>query len=433
MGFGSITYNSLVNSMTTSQITRFNNPFYKWSNKSPTKVTYWNINNKHTTLDAGKKDIYDQLGNKSPLRFNRIKDFIIYGFPRTQVEMELQEYGVEAQEIGGEILILPRSIIPQVDDVFTVDYLPKPYIFRIVKVTIDNLEIPGGANFYKCNFLLDNSREDWLASLNGKQLIKKLKFKIENVGTNSTCILSEEEDEALAKLHELYEKLKEYYIELFWRDNIQTFVYNYLDNQYIYDPYMIEFMIRGALFDSDDELKYLFIDHAVHTSSTFTLEYNRTIFKDIEDQNPKLHTNSAYMLPVHDPNSLLMDRMEDYLQLSVNLIDKHNSDPVNQLNTNLFDHIQENTPFDENNEANHVLYWNIIVNYLNQEDFMITLPEIISIEKIKFRYCKDLFYEIPILLYIIKAYMNTLQKKEDTTNIESDANTYLENCFSVGK
>ena len=48
MGFGSITYNSLVNSMTTSQITRFNNPFYKWSNKSPTKVTYWNINNKHT-------------------------------------------------------------------------------------------------------------------------------------------------------------------------------------------------------------------------------------------------------------------------------------------------------------------------------------------------------------------------------------------------
>ena len=125
--------------------------------------------------------------------------------------------------------------------------------------------------------------------------------------------------------------------------------------------------------------------------------------------------------------------MEDYLQLSVNLIDKHNSDPVNQLNNNLFDHIQENTPFDENNEANHVIYWNIIVNYLNQEDFMITIPELNSLEKIKFRYCKDLFYEIPILLYIIKAYMNNLQKKEDTTSIESDANTYLENCFSIGK
>lgn len=432
MAFGQMTYNTMVDSLSQAQISRMSNPYYKWISKKPTIVTYWNINNKHTTLDIGKKDIYDQLGNKSPLRYNRIKDFVIYGFPRTQVEMELQEYGIEAQEIGGEILILPRTIIPQVEDLFTVDYFNKPYIFRIIKCTIDNLEIPGGANFYKCSFVLDNTREDWLESINSKQLIKKLKFKISNIGTNSTCILTEEEDAALGKLSDLYEKLRGYYIELFWRDNIQTFVYNYADGQYIYDPYMIEFMIRNSLFFSDDELKYLFVDHAVHTSGTFTIEYNRTIFKDIEDKNPKLHTNSAYSLPVHDPNSLLVDRMEDYLQLSVNLIDKNSSDPINQLNNNLFDHIQENTPFDEENEMNHVLYWNIIVNYLNQDEFSITVPEIESLEKIKFKYCKDLFYEIPILLYIIKSYISNLQKSETSTS-EEDANIYLEKCFSVGK
>lgn len=432
MAFGQITYNTMVDSLSQAQISRMSNPYYKWISRKPTIVTYWNINNKHTTLDSGKKDIYDQLGNKSPLRFNRIKDFVIYGFPKTQVEMELQEYGVEAQEIGGEILILPRTIIPQVDDIFTVDYFNKPYMFRIVKCTIDNLEIPGGANFYKCNFILDNTREDWLQSINGKQLVKKLKFKISNVGTNSTCILTEEEDAALSKLSELYEKLRGYYIELFWRDNIQTFVYNYTNGQYIYDPYIIEFIIRNSLFYSEDELKYLFVDHAIHTSGTFAIEYNRTIFKNIENKNPKLHTNSAYSIPVHDPNSLLVDRMEDYLQLSVNLIDKNNSDPINQLNNNLFDHIQENTPFDENNDANHVIYWNIIINYLNQDNFCITLPEIESLEKIKFRYCKDLFYEIPIILYIIKIYMNHLQKSDETTT-EEDANVYLENCFSIGK
>ena len=419
MGFGNITYNETVKSLANAQVSRMVNPYYKFSTKKPTKVTYWNINNKHTTLDAGKRDTYDQLGNKSPLRYNRIKDFMIYGFPRTQIEMELNEYGVEAQEIGGEILILPRTIIPQVDDVFTVDYLTKPYMFRIVKVTIDNLEIPGKANFYKCNFILDNTREDWLASINGRQLVKKLKFKIVNVGTNSTCIISEEEDEVLSKLSTLYEKLRGYYIELFYRDNIQTFIYSYLDNQFIYDPYLIEFIIRNGLFNSDDELKYMYVEQAVHTSSTFTLEYNRTIFKDIEDKNSQLHTNSAYMIPVHDPNSLLVDRMEDYLQLSVNLMDKPNSDPVNQLNNNLFDHIQENTPFDEENEANHVLYWNIIINYMNQDEFSITAKQLESLERLKYR-------------YILQQYMNNIQKEENTES-EEEASAYLENCFAVGK
>lgn len=432
MGFGNITYNDTIQSLTNAQVSRMANPYYKWLSKKPLKVTYYNINLKHTTLDAGKKDIYDQLGDKSPLRYNRIKDFIVYGFPRSQVNLELNDYGVESQEIGGEILILPRTIIPQVDDVFTVDYLTKPYMFRIIQVTIDNLEIPGNANFYKCNFILDNTREDWLQSINSRQLINKYKFKIANVGTNITCLLSEEEDYALSKLQSLYDKLRGYYIELFYRQNIQTFVFNYLDNQYVYDPYLIEFIIRNGLLNSDDELKYLFVSQAVHTSSTFTLEYNRTIFKDIEDKNSQLHTNSAYMLPVHDPNSLLVDRMEDYLQLSVNLMDKHNSNPVNQLNNNLFSHIQENTPFNEEDEVNQVLYWNMIVNYMNQDEFSITAKQLESLDKLKYRYCKDLYYEIPIILYIIKWYMNNMQK-DKTIEDENNANIYLEKCFSVGQ
>lgn len=433
MAFGTITYNDAVTSLAQGQINRLANPYYKWISKKPTKVTYWNINNKHTTLDIGKRDAYDQLGNKSPLRYNRIKDFMIYGFPRTQVELDLQEYGVEGQEIGGESLILPKTIIPQVDDMFLVDYLTIPYLFRVVKCTIDNLETPNHANFYKINFILDNTREDWLASLNGKQLVKKLKFKIVNAGTNSTCILSEEEDDALGKLQSLYETLRGYYIELFWRPNIQTFVYNYIDNTFVYDPYIIEFMIRNALFDSDNELKYLYVEHATHTSSTFTLEYDRTIFKDIEDRNSQMHTNSAYMVPVHDPNSLLMDRMEDYFQLSVNLLDKHASQPVNQINNNLFDHIQENTPFNEDNEVNNVLYWNIIINFMNnKEDFSFTSLELESLEKIKYKYCKNLFYEIPILMYIIKTYISNISKSNDTDS-EQKAEEYMEKCFSIGK
>ena len=145
-----------------------------------------------------------------------------------------------------------------------------------------------------------------------------------------------------------------------------------------------------------------------------------------------MHTNSAYMIPVHDPNSLLMDRLEDYFQLSVNLLDKHSSQPVNQIHNNLFANIQENTPFNEEDEVNQVLYWNIIVNFMNQTDSMITEQEITSLEKIKYRYCKDLYYEIPILLYILKTYISSLQQ-DDTEEVENAAVDYMEKCFSIGQ
>ena len=438
MGFGEITYNSMVNSLSNAQMDRLANPYYKWIQQKPQIVTYWNINNKRTTLDPGMTDSYDQLGNKSSFRYNRIKNFILYGISRTRVEMELQDYGVESAEIGGECLVLPNTIIPQPNDYFQLDILGnQPYLFRIVQVTVDNLETPGNnreTNFYKCRYLLDNSRQDWLESLNGRQLVKKFVFKMENVGSNTTSIITEEEDTALTQLQSIYETLRKYYVELFWRPNIQTFVCGYLDGQFFYDGYLIEFIMRNGLFSSSNELEYLYIDQAVHTPSTFLLEYDRTIFADIENRKSQLHTNSAYLVPVHDPNSLLVDRMEDYHQLSVNLSHKGYSNPINNIHNNLFANIQENTPFNEDDTANHVLYWNIIVNFLNQDKstFSFTEAEINSLTNIKFRYCKDLFYEIPILLYIIKTYISDLQEKGNT-EIAEEYEANMEHCFNVKK
>lgn len=438
MGFGEITYNSMVNSLNTAQMNRLANPYYKWIQQKPQIVTYWNINNKHTTFDPGTTDSYDQLGSKSSFRYNRIKNFILYGISRSRVELELQEYGIESSEIGGECLVLPKTIIPQPSDYFQLDILGnQPYLFKIVQVTIDNLETPGNdraANFYKCRYVLDNSREDWLEYLNGRQLVKKFVFKMENVGTNSTAIITEEEDTALSKLQEICDTMRKYYIELFWKDNLQTFVCGYLDGQYFYDGYLVEFMMRNGLFSSSNELDYLYIDQAVHTSSTFLLEYNRTIFADIENRTSQLHTNSAYLVPVHDPNSLLVDRMEDYLQLSVNLAHKNCSNPINNIHNNLFANIQENSPFNEDDTANHVLYWNIIVNFLNQskDEFKFTDAEIDSLLNIKYKYSKDLFYEIPILMYIIKTYISEFQES-GSTEVAEEYEANMENCFNVRK
>jgi len=421
----------MVTSLSENRVSAIANPYWKYSSLKPTKVTYYNLNTKLTTLDEGRRDAYDQLGPKSPMRYNRIKDFILYGLPRFQVDLSLEEDGVQSAELGGTGVILPKTIIPHVDDYFTIDYIKKPYLFRVTSQTIDSIEHDAGVNFYRIQAVLDNTRQDFLKALNGRQLAYKYVFKIDRVGTNMSPVLTEEEDAAIGRLQQVYETLRARYVELFWRSNVQTFICAYLDGMYLYDPYLVEFMVRNGLFDSDDELKYLYVDQAVHHSSTFQIEYDHTIFRSFERRSPKLPNNSMYPVPVHDPNSMLVDRMEDYVELSNHLIHS-NQKPINQLNLNLFDHIVEDTPFDEEDTSNHVLYWNMLVGWINDgDDYEVTAAQLDSLEKLSYRYSKDLFYEIPLLMFVLQSYMAKLAGEEDSEEAISNATTYLEQCYNV--
>ena len=63
-----------------SQLTGFyndlvNNPFYLFNDQKPTICTYYNINKDYSTLDPGSKLAYDNIGEDTPIRFNRIYDF----------------------------------------------------------------------------------------------------------------------------------------------------------------------------------------------------------------------------------------------------------------------------------------------------------------------------------------------------------------------
>jgi hypothetical protein len=224
MGFSSVEYNKTVQNITNANVSRLDNPFWKWSQSKPTVVTYWNLNTKKTTLDVGKKDTYDQLGNKSSLRYNKIMGFVLYGLPRFNVDLNLEEYGVQSSPIEGEAIILPNTIIPSVDDYFTIDYLSQPYLFRVTRQTPDMLENSSGIQFYKISFELDNTREDWLESLNGRLLVNTYFFDMARVGTNMTPLLTAEEKNGIDMINQLLDTMMTNYKELFWQNNVQAFI-----------------------------------------------------------------------------------------------------------------------------------------------------------------------------------------------------------------
>ena len=424
-------YNKTIDNLVEGAKSRLNNPFYIYGDRKPTIVTYYNINHNASTIDKGSSTLYDDIGQNSSLRFNKIENFHLYGIEKINVNLDVGEYGLESP-IEGEALILPNTIVPVPGDMFIINHvIDKPYLFMVTGIGIDTLYT--GANFYKISYKLTRTDMDALTSLETVQTIKRFTYKAGNVGTTLTPLIESNQAELIDKIEDNIDTLLNYYMNLFYKNSVQNFILEY-QHMYLYDPYLIEFMIRNKLFALSGN-NYFHVEQAVYIGDTFSLEYDHTIFKDIEIKKSNMRLNSVYPVPVDDPNSLLIDRLESYYKLSNKVMYKDYDNPINWLDMDLLDRVINNELYDEDS---NLYYRNLLILYMNNKEFDITDKIMNSIMDIEFNYTKELFYIIPILVFILKSYVNKQQearKKIDTLvkNTETDPSINNEASFIIGE
>ena len=424
-------YNKTIDNLVEGAKSRLNNPFYIYGDRKPTIVTYYNINHNASTLDKGSSTLYDDIGQNSSLRFNKIENFHLYGIEKINVNLDVGEYGLESP-IEGEALILPNTLVPVPGDMFIINHvIDKPYLFMVTGIGIDTLYT--GANFYKISYKLTRTDMDALTSLETVQTIKRFTYKAGNVGTTLTPLIESNQAELIDKIEDNIDTLLNYYMNLFYKNSVQNFILEY-QHMYLYDPYLIEFMIRNKLFALSGN-NYFHVEQAVYIGDTFALEYDHTIFKDIEIKKSNMRLNSVYPVPVDDPNSLLVDRLESYYKLSNKVMYKDYDNPINWLDMDLLDRVINNELYDEDS---NLYYRNLLILYMNNKEFDITDKIMNSIMDIEFNYTKELFYMIPILVFILKSYVNKQQearKKIDTLvkNTTTDPSINNEASFIIGE
>ena len=238
-------YNKTIDNLVEGAKSRLNNPFYIYGDRKPTIVTYYNINHNASTLDKGSSTLYDDIGQNSSLRFNKIENFHLYGIEKININLDIGEYGLESP-IEGEALILPNTIVPVPGDMFIINHvIDKPYLFMVTGIGIDTLYT--GANFYKISYKLTRTDMDALTSLETVQTIKRFTYKAGNVGTTLTPLIESNQAELIDKIEDNIDTLLNYYMNLFYKNSVQNFILEY-QHMYLYDPYLIEFMIRNKLF-----------------------------------------------------------------------------------------------------------------------------------------------------------------------------------------
>lgn len=409
MAKGFINTDSVRQAMTETVIpssvkTLLNNPYYLFNDKTASIATYYNLNTTMTTLDEATRDNYGELTANSPLRFNKVTGFYLYGISKIEPSLEINEYGLEGDNIDGECVILPNTIIPYPGDVFTLNQLGDKYLFKITHVNPNTLET--GSIMYKANYVLCGS--DGLQSIEDK-VVKRYKFIYSNMGTNVACLIEDETYSELSEIQEISTMLKDYYIQLFYDARVQTICY-YRDSAgfKVHDPYLLEFLIRNDILSGSTE--YIYLDHQLFLPNTFGVDYARTIFSTIDHKDIKKHIGTfiGNLLLVTQKLSLLYAYPQDYYYMEY----------VRTNNKFYLIDIFEDPDFGNkiisNTKTGNVMK-DILIGFFNESK--VTAEQLEALKHIDYMNNAELYYLIPITIYILD---KTIQDTLSTASVTSE-------------
>lgn len=394
------TYHDTIEKLTSFNDSLVNNSFYTLNDRRPTIVTYYNINKNYSSLDPGSKLSYDNIGKNTSIRFNKIEDFMIYGFNRVELQTEYEEFGLEADKVGGDAVILPNTIIPTEGDYFEINYVKdSTWLFIVTDVQMDTLH--NGSNAYKISYKLEYVDDTRIQ----EQVVETFKMIEKREGTNIVRIVRSEDLAVAKQLDEAAVTLKDYFNELFYNDKVQTYTYMDLTEWRMYDPYMIEFLIRNKILDNGSE-SFIYVDHKLLVSKTFNLEYDKSFYRAFEkkDVNLLINSNRRYVPEnIKSFGTTFSSRYESYFKTNYII------SPVDYACTCFPDemvyNIQDHKLIDNIEDLNEKipLWQNIIVKYFYDDN--LTVEEVNSIYDINYDQSIQAFYTIPLLIFCLESYI----------------------------
>ena len=262
----------------------------------PTYVTYYHINKIHSRTDRGLKIPEKLNGALSPIRYNKIFNFPLYGIEQIQLQLDEMDEGLNS-EYNGEAIILPNTIHPTVDDYFIIDYLEKKYMFRVIKYDYDTIK---SNNFYKIEYIIQSVDVSFFNDIE-KQVVKVYYTQLENIGTEDNIFLTEENKNLADEIKDLY-------------DGLAT---DYLDNYY--DPYRepyntLLFIAPSETWGSDFDL--IFDQNLVYFCNKNEIFYE--------------HKSTDAIYFYEEPRSYFK---KDYKESIYDLAEHYESDRINLINS----------------------------------------------------------------------------------------------------
>lgn len=381
---------------------RISSPLVRFLDKNPVFVTYYHIDNNESTVANGWEDIKSLTGKESPLKYQKITKFPIFGLEKIMLSIEESEQGIDVG-FQSEAVILPNTIKPLPNDLFMINHIRHTFIFRITDISIDSIRAD---NFYKIEYKLEYTDESSLEALEKHNVHEKYDCILQNIGTEDKCIIREDYKQHLLDLNKMYEDIVELYKMMFYDKRYNCLIIEN-DNSKVYDPYQTMFLNKHNLLNRIDNYNTIYLSMQI-SDNRINLKYEKSVYKFIERQDVERIKNFMYEFKsaMEYPESAFY-RWHDGKVAIIDIPEKTAlQNNMHEMFSNEFIDIVRDKESESPNE-----YIDLIKKFINNQinsiyDIKLTLNQaLVDLDN-----SEDVFFFTPIILYIIKKTVDDFMK-----------------------
>ena len=370
---------------------RFKSPTARFIDTTPVFVTYYHVDMDNTTVDEGFLDVASVIGHRSPIRFNKIENFPLYGMDQIVLNIAEDDQGLDTTW-DGDGIVLPKTIKPVPNDFFVIPTLKDYYIFRVTNIQYDTV-MPD--NYYKIEFKLEYIDSTKLEEIE-KQVLEEHVCVLENIGTETNCIIEKSSYQKIKEIEKMYAEIKDLYMAMFYNDRHNVFLCEIEDGKLLYDPLQTYFVNIHKLFNSKNDLSTLILTDQ-YDDPKRKYKYAKSVYKFLETRDMKLL--SMFKYTTRPGTSIRESSFRKWHDRNIEVLDTPMVIPDDSnsiFSRDYMEAIKLNAPVESE-------YASLIQRYLRSEK--LTIKDIsmeLDTELIYLNNSIEVFFFTPFIMYIIR-------------------------------
>lgn len=372
-------------------------PAQRLQDKAHIYCDFYNVNLDHSTVHPGTEDIKNNIGDDSPLRFDKIKDCLMFGLEDWETRKEDDDFKGFTIDRENESVIPADTFTPIENSFFKLELDNKVLLYKVTHVERTMMEnIP----MYRIEYRAEMSDENKNFGKIEYQVINEFSMLHENIGTDKKVIIQDDEIEDLENLKIFIEKLNHLLFNQYFDTTSKTYILHQ-GNEIYYSPYVIEFLRTSkTLYHPKFENKIM-LSHESTKSKDFDYDFQTSFYIKVLDNiqpNEDDYKFNKFRLP---STSFIwaLTSLSFYVEEDLYVIDKNKEtlllEDLLELEENKFElkNIKET-----DDTINNFLDTYIEKNEIKWED--------LDLKYIFENKSKDYYFKLPLVLFICRHHYN---------------------------
>lgn len=253
--------------------------FAKFLNKNPMFVTYYPINNAESRTDAGTGAVHEDIGPRSPVRYNKIRQLPAFNIPELKPEVLNDEGGYDMEMDLNDITFIAGTIRPRPGDCMRIDIAGAPSL--LYQCTAYRHNTIQSNDYYLGDYHLLDIDQDYIKLIEN-QVEQTFTCKFENIGTNQKILMTDEDESKAADAQELIDALTDFYNDAFYNAEVDGFVLRDgnppYGTQWYVDNHLTRFINESEIFVNDNSDHTVVLPYLDILELNFDMNHKRTVW-----------------------------------------------------------------------------------------------------------------------------------------------------------